>query len=175
LPLIRTPAGKPLTAFITSDDLIGCDTHFWGGHTVPCDKPDCEACEAGSTYRWHAYLAAYNPDDQLHFIFECTAQAAAKFQEYRKEHVTLRGCHFQAYRWHGRRNGRVIIKFSPASLVPAALPNAPDLAKVMAVVWRLPLPNVFVAGVERGAARIHADPAGNGDSADPKDYSHGRP
>jgi len=40
----------------------------------------------------------------------------------------------------------------------------------MAVIWRLPIDNVFQAGVLRDVPRVHADPNGNGDSTDPLDY-----
>lgn len=175
LPLIRTPAARSLTAIVTSTDLIGCDTHFWGGHTVPCDKPTCDACNNGIAYRWHAYLSAYNPKDQLHFIFECTAQAAQSFIRFRKEFNALRGCLFEAYRWKHARNGRVIIKCVPGGLPVVALPEPPDLARVMAIIWRLPIPQVFVAGAMRGVSRVHADLSGNGDSTDPRDYDHPQP
>lgn len=175
LPLVRTPAARSLVAIVTSDNLIGCETHFWGGHTVPCDGPECEACQAGIAYRWHAYLAAFNPADRLHFVFECTAQAAARFKEYRLEHGTLRCCQFEAYRWKRAKNGRVIIKCDRSNLAPAALPNAPDLPKVMAVIWRLPIPNVYQVGVERGHPHVETDARGNGQSADPREYTTPQP
>jgi len=175
LPLLRTPAGRTLTAVVTSTDLIGCNTHFWGGHTMPCEAPECEACQAGVAYRWHGYLAAFNPADQLHFIFEMTAQAAQTFINYRNEHKTIRCCQFQAYRWQQKRNGRVILKCEPSAIVPSALPRAPDLGKIMAIIWRLPIPNVTIDGIERGVSRVFADSEGNGRSSDPRDYKTPQP
>lgn len=175
LPLVRTPAARTLTAIVTSTDLIGCDTHFWGGHTVPCTKPACEACQSGIAYRWHAYLSALNPNDDLHFIFEMTAQAAQRFAEYRLEHATLRCCQFEAYRWKQRRNGRVMLKLTRSAISPNALPRAPDLARVMSIIWRLPAPNVQTEGTKRGCAHVYADPTGNGDSSDPKAYKTPQP
>jgi len=175
LPLQRCPAQTNLEAIVTCGNLIGCNTHFWGGHTVPHDDHDCEACERGSTYRWHAYLSCFDPKTNLHFIFECTAQAAHVFADFHKAHNSLRGCQFVAYRWKRARNGRVIIKTTPTAMNHAALPRSPDLTRVMAIIWRLPLPNVFVAGQERGHPRVHADPNGDGRSTDPKDYTTARP
>ena len=120
LPLLRCPAAVDFESVVTSENLIGTNTHFWGGHTVPCTGHDCEPCQAGSEFRWHAYQSAYNPKDQLHFIFECTAHAAKPFGKYRKEHGTLRGCQFRAYRWKRRKNGRVIIRCTPSQLNVAA-------------------------------------------------------
>lgn len=170
LPLVRTPASRSLVAIVTSDDLIGTDTHFWGGHTIPCSPPDCEACQAGVQYRWHAYLAAFEPDRKLHFIFEMTAQAAQAFVEYRNEFKSLRCCRFEAWRWKHTRNGRVCVKCENSGFSPAAIPKPPDLAKVMSIIWRLPTDNVWTAGQRDDVPRIHADPGGNGQSSDPREY-----
>lgn len=175
LPLLRTPAARSLKAIVTSETLVGCDTHFWGGHTMPCERPDCEACNHGVAFRWHGYLSAYNPDDQLHFLFEMTAQAASTFAEYLQEHSTLRCCAFEAWRWRHARNGRLIIKCQHSAHPSHALPRAPDLKTVLAIIWRLPLPNVFTGGQLRGHPRIHADPNGDGSSADPREYSTPQP
>jgi len=175
LPLVRTPAGSTLKAIVTSDGLIGCETHFWGGHTVPCEGAECEACEAGIAYRWHGYLSAYNPNDQLHFIFEMTGQAAKTFSEYSIEHKTLRGCGFEAYRWKHVRNGRVIIKCSPSQFHAHALPRAPNLERVMAIIWRLPIPNVEVDGNRRGHPNTKVSRLLDGQSSDPLLYDTPQP
>lgn len=173
LPIVRTPALRSLVAIITSDKLIGCDTHFWGGHTIPCERPDCQACNKGVAYRWHGYLSAFNPHDQLHFIFEMTAQAAKKFQLYLEKNGTLRCCQFDAWRWGHRKNGRVMIKLEQSCIPTASLPDAPDLPQVMAVIWRLAIPNVQLHGVQRGVSRILASSDGDGQSSDPKLYPEG--
>ncbi len=171
LPLVRTPAARSLYAIVTSDNLIGCDTHFWGGHTVPCERPECDACENGIAYRWHAYLSAYNPEDQLHFVFECTANASAVFNDYFLVNKTLRCCQFEAYRWRRKTNGRVIIKCQRSAIQPHALPKPPDITKVMAVIWRLPIPNVKIRGIERGSPRVYPHSDNDGQSTDPRDYT----
>lgn len=175
LPLLRTPAARNLEAVVTSEKLIGTDTHFWGGHTIPCERPECEACNHGVAYRWHGYLSAYHPQEQLHFIFEMTAQAAQTFTEYLKEHGTLRCCRFIAYRWQRRRNGRVIIKCEHSAFATHSLPNAPDLAKVMAIIWRIPIGNVQDAGLRSGRLNLHVDSDGNGQSSDPREYAQPNP
>lgn len=139
LPLLRTPASKPLVAVVTSDDLIGTYTHFWHGHTIPCNRPDCEACRDSIPYRWHAYLSAYRPFDGLHFLFEMTAQASENFVTYRMAHGTLRGCLFEMRRHHSKPNGRLLVRCRPADLANMVLPKQPDLLVVLAVLWNLPL------------------------------------
>ncbi len=127
-----------MTAAITSDDLIGTDTHFFKGHTVPCTRPDCEAHDEGIPFRWHGYIAALNKQDRLHFIFEFTAQAADSLDQYRLAHGTLRGCEFNAIRLHGRFNGRVILTCHPLDQQKVNLPRAPDVAACMAIIWGIP-------------------------------------
>lgn len=175
LPIIRTPATGGLEAIVTSTDLIGCDTHFWGGHTVPCDRPECDACEAGVRYDWHGYLSAFNPKDQLHFIFEMTAQAATKFTNFKAENKFLRTALFRAHRWGKRKNGRIMIKVEFSAFPDHALPNPPIIHEVMAIIWRLPAKDVFTAGVQRNVTRVHAETKGNGQSSDPKLYQEPNP
>lgn len=142
LPIQRTPAARALKAIVTSDDLLGCNTHFWHGHTVPCDPPDCEPCKDCVPYRWHAYCTAFVPNTSLHFLFECTAAAAEQFVQYRRAYGTLRGCQFTAYRWRNAPNGRVIIKTEQTGLSNNALPKPPELEHVLAILWQLPDKNI---------------------------------
>jgi hypothetical protein len=147
--LKRTPPDSPLTAIVLSADLLGCYTHYWAGHTVPCeycppdpttDQPEtpCDACTNGSPARWHAYLACWNPKTHSVFLFECTLQAAKAFETYRADYGTLRGCFFSASRPRRRRNAKIEILTRPADLSKLKLPDAPDLLRAMSVIWQLP-------------------------------------
>lgn len=159
LPILRTPVHKPIRAIITSPDLIGCNTHFWGGHTVPCEAPECEPCRNGIPYRWHSYCSAYNPDSGIHFIYECTALAAEVLVAFRKRFSTLRGCSFYAYRWRKAPNGRVILKCDDVLHPEIALPTAPDLQRLMAIIWQLPLDNVSSNGRCGLGQNVQTDPS----------------
>lgn len=142
LPILRTPAAGKIRAIVTSEDMIGTNTHFWGGHTVPCGGRDCEACQAGIPYRWHAYLTAYLPPKALHFLYECTAPAAEVFVAYRNDRQHLRGCVFEAYRWRSARNGRVMLRCEPHPNDTIHLPPPPIIENVLAILWQLPKTNV---------------------------------
>lgn len=137
LPVRRTPAHGQLIAIATSEDLIGCYTHYFKSRTCPCEGNDCEACREGIPYRWHAYLAAEEARTGLHFIFECTAQAAEHFTEYRKLHGTLRGCLFEARRWNNRPNARICLKVATANLTERRLAKPPDLQRCLEILWNL--------------------------------------
>ena len=138
LPITRTPAGRPLAAIITSSDLVGTPTHFWGGRTVPCGQDQCDACEHGVPWRWHGYVSAYNPDQQRHFLFEFTAATAEQLVSYRKLNASLRGCQFKAERPSRTANGRVMLTLKPADLDRYTIPNEPDLIAVLCILWNIP-------------------------------------
>ncbi len=155
LPLKRTPAMGRLEGLITSHDLIGTNTHFYGGHTVPCESPDCEACQKGIPWRWHGYVSALQNHSHLHFIFEFTAQAADTFREYFKHHNTLRGCMFHAERMHHRPNGRVILQTKPADLSKVVIPTQPDLEACMRIIWHCPTIPTIPPTRKNGHPQVH--------------------
>lgn len=137
----RTPTRPPLSAIVTSEDLLGCATHFYGGRTIPCEAPDCPACLDQMPWRWHGYVAAIDLTTMQHFIFETTAQAADVFVAYRARHGTLRGCQFEAKRAHERPNGRVLLRCKPADLQRTNLPQAPDIPRALNTLWNITKPN----------------------------------
>lgn len=141
-PILRTPPGRALIAIVTSPNLVGCFTHYWKGRTVPCDAPNCEACQAGMPFRWHAYQSAYIRETSLHCLFECTAQAAEHFTDYREAHGTIRGCLFEARRYNNRHNARILIRCKPADLTGIILPKPPDLIRCLSILWGFPADDV---------------------------------
>ena len=175
LPIMRTPAQSKLRAVITSNDLIGTNTHFWGGHTVPCSTPECEACRKGIPFRWHAYLTAYVPPKALHFLYEMTAAAAEVVCNFRRDHPDLRGYEFEAYRWHGNPNGRVMLRVSSTKNDALTLPAPPDLEAVLAILWQLPKTNVHAGPARDIALKLAADlrVPGQNEPPNPMDGCHG--
>jgi hypothetical protein len=136
--LRRTPPDRPLTAIITSEEFHVCFTHYWGGRTVPCEKPDCDACNALSPARAHVYVSAFDPRTHEHFLFECTAAAADAFRAWRHTYGTMRGCYFQASRPKRRRNAKVEIITKPCDLTKVSIPKAPNVPYAMSVIWQIP-------------------------------------
>lgn len=149
LHLIRCPVMRPLVAIVTSADLIGCATHFYGGRTVPCTGEDCEAHLNGVPWRWHTYVSIWVPTAKRHLLFESTARASEPFILFRKAHDSLRGCLFQAARVNSRVNARVYIETKPADLEALTLPDAPDLMKVLSIIWNIPLSEMTNERTER--------------------------
>jgi len=147
--LRRTPQFGRLHAIVTCDDLLVCDTHFWGGRTTPCERhqqaPDgsltagnCPACNEAMPYRTHVYVSAFDTKTREHFVFECTAHAAKPLEDYRLANGTLRGCIINATRPKGLKNSKVVIETNTANLARVQLPLPPDLVLALSTIWRLP-------------------------------------
>jgi hypothetical protein len=152
LPIRRTPAGRPLVGIITCDRLIGCNTHYFGGRTTPCTKPDCKACNAAIPWRWHGYITFLAQDDRQHCLFECTAQAAEELVIAQTTHGTLRWVKFEARRMSSKPNGRVLLRISPERNVAIPIPSEPNIPAVLAHLWGLP-----ADAVEKGPRRQHTN------------------
>ena len=163
LPLKRCPPGKGISAIVTSHDLVGTPTHYYGGRTHPCTAPDCEACQDGVSWRWHSYLTAWGPNNKLHFIFESTARATEAFILYRKANNDLRGCGFSARRLNSSPNSRVMVETKAVDLAGLTLPQPPHLLKVLSIIWNIPLTDMQLDGVIRDVdallAKRAADPS----------------
>jgi len=136
--LVRCPADRPIVAYVTSDEMIVTETHYWGGRTVPHEPEDCPACAQMCPKRVHCYVSAMDIKTRAHFLFECTAHAGVSFEDYRKAHGTLRGCLFQAHRPKRTKNGKVEIATKPGDLTKVTLPAEPNVIKALCTIWRIP-------------------------------------
>lgn len=154
LRLTRTPAGRPFRGVVTCERLIGCATHYFNNRTIPCEAPGCAACDEGMSWRWHAYVSCIDLSSHEHVVFELTAAAASRLQEYQGRHGTLRGCDFQASRANNRHNGRVLVVTRPADLNKIALPDAPNIPAVMCHIWNIPTTAVYQRPDPDGRDRI---------------------
>lgn len=144
LDLKRCPVGRAMTAIVTSVDLVGCPTHFYGGRTVPCTGDDCPAHKDGVPWRWHTYLSAYAVNAKVHFLFESTRRASESFIQYREAYGSLRGCQFRAWRATMTPNSRVYVETKPADLEQLQLPQPPNLLQVLSIIWNVPLTDMQI-------------------------------
>jgi len=175
LPIRRTPTNGYIVATVTSNRILGTNTHFYGGRTVPCTHDPCDACAAGAPYRWHAYLSAFDFQKQLHFLFECTAAAAEAFVKFTHEHDGLRGCSFRATRESKRQNSRVLVETNVFTGNPSTLPRQADLVAALSRLWNIPLDQISTPDLKRtqvelsvldeqiAARRLAAASRGNGE------------
>lgn len=157
LPLMRTHRTRPTIAVVTCQNVLGCNTHFWGGRTVPCDATDCEACSNGAPWRWHGYVSAFDHRTRLHFLFETTARAAEPFKEWFEKYGTLRGAKFEAVRHQQRANGRVNIRLKSVDAIEFPIPAEPNILAALAIIWNIPLPDFYEAEPIKGHEAIGAD------------------
>jgi len=137
LTLCRTPANKPLTAICTSDQIVGCPTHYWHGRTVPCFQPSCTPCNEGMPWRWHGWVGCYLTRAHQHVLFEMTAQATEAFKSYRQSNGTLRGALFEATRPSKQANGRLLIRLRSADLSGISLPDEPNVIAILSILWNI--------------------------------------
>jgi len=171
LPLARTPANGKLIGIITTHDLIGCATHWYGGRTIPCEGETCKACLEGVPWRWHSYIAAMLKGTRHHVLLEFTAQASEKLIEYRDAHKTLRGCGITAKRLRNRANGRVMLTCTQTDLESIHLPPEPNVTKALSLIWGLPQPEVNIADRVRQQPRL-AITRSNGKLAKKEEITH---
>jgi len=69
----------------------------------------------------------------------------------------------------------VIIRCEHSAFADHSLPKAPDLCKVMDIIWRLPIGNVNTNGLRANRPNLDVNRDGDGQSADPKVYSLPQP
>lgn len=160
LQLFRTPTKKAIHAIVTSEDLVGCPTHFYQGRTMPHEEDDCEACQHGIPWRWHGYLSAKDCSTSQHFLFEFTARVAESFVAHRETYGTLRGCLFKAKRANDNPNGRVIVQTRQAGLENIALPAGPNLVDCLAILWNLAKPSLSVTDALKDIPRVRVNSNG---------------
>lgn len=164
IDLIRTPAGKPIVACVSSPEITGCRTHYAHSRTVPCEgQGECGFCEEGHSWRWHGYLGCLILESMRHVVFEFTASASDSFKTYLEYHDSLRGCWFKASRAGKRPNGKVIIQCKPGDTSKIRLPNPLDVQAIMCHIWNIQHKGITTTVVEtRAGVQIHV-PKGNGD------------
>lgn len=138
LPLMRTPPNGRLIVAITTPEMIGCPTHWYGGRTVPCEGEHCKPCLEGYPWRWHGYLAGMLPGSRRHVLLEFTAQAAETINQYRQSHGTLRAAILTAQRHKNRHNGRVLVSLKPGDVDNLNLPPEPDIVNALSILWNIP-------------------------------------
>lgn len=133
--LLRCPPFRVLRAIILSSEMIGTKTHFTKGRTLPCEGSNCEACNEGLPWRWHAYLAILAGEGKEKAILELTAQAAEQLQAHMKGYGSLRGAEMLAERPSKKPNGRVRLIVRMNGTPPATLPDPPNIELIMLHIW----------------------------------------
>lgn len=135
--LIRVPKGKTLELIITSNVLVGADTHFTQRRTVPCDGPSCAYCLDGSPTRWHGYVSICSTRLTSQAVLELTSLAAQPIIDYQDRHGSLRGARLRATRVGNHDNSPVHCSLEPADIDLRTLPTPVHLENFLSVIWHL--------------------------------------
>ena len=136
--LLRVGTGKVADAIVTSDILIGRDTHYWKRRTNPCTGPDCPCCLDAVPARWHGYLSVLSTHSRTHFVLELTALAAVPVAEYAKRKGSLRGALIHAARLGNKPNSPVNVQISGSDADLRTLPHGINLKRFLCTIWNVP-------------------------------------
>lgn len=139
LPLVRTPERGQLRIIITTPEILGTYTHWYGGRTQPCRGDACKPCLEGSPSRWLGYLAGVVADGPRHAIIEVPQLAAQQIARYLEEHGTLRGHMMSLARLSRRPNGRVSASLQRDERPDRVIPPPPDMYRCLATLWQIKL------------------------------------
>jgi len=134
----RVQAGRDYEAIITSDAMVGRDTHYWKRRTTPCTGPDCPCCLDGTPARWHGYLSVLSTRSRTHHVLELTALAAVPVAEYARRKGSLRGALIQARRLGNRPNSPVNLTCSASDADLRTLPRGVNLKRFLCTIWNIP-------------------------------------
>jgi len=154
LPMLRTPPKGKLVLLLTCQDLLGCWTHYFGGRSTPCTGDPCEACQAGSSMRWHGYVCGITPKTHEHCLLEVTRAAAETLAAYRAKNGTLRGCHLTATRVAPRANARLHLELRPFDLSTIDLPASANIQAALCNLWGIPITETAITHGDLAQAAI---------------------
>lgn len=143
-PIHRLGRDRSLTAIVLADDVLGVDLH-WMGRSVPCSGDlNCPGCnpEKPLPTRWEGYVAIWYPRTNGVAITPITAGAVATLDVYRSQHGTLRGAEITCSRSGARSNAPLNVSLRRSEVAELHLPPAPDIARVLRHIWKLPQPAV---------------------------------
>jgi hypothetical protein len=147
---------RGLTGIVTCHQLIGTNTHFYHGRTLPCDMEACPACAEGLSYRWHAWVSLQSKTSETQILFEMTARAAEPLKTYFAAYGTLRGCEISAKRANTSPNSRVLIQTRQADLSKITLKPEPDLLAALAMIWNVSTDDMQVNGLLKNVPHLQA-------------------
>lgn len=135
LDLVRCPPKGGLRGMITSPKILGIETHYWGGKTVPCGGSLCQACEEQQPARWHGYCGLLTPQPSRHVIVEITLQACEEIWRWEELNGEILGMKLSLARRADRVNGKILVQVDRIERGAYRLPAPPDLTKNLRIIW----------------------------------------
>lgn len=121
-----------------SDKVVGVNTHFIDGSTIPCVGKDahCEGCQAKKAKRWKGYIGAWEPLNERVVLAEITLDAYRTGPaQLRGDGPGLRGYSIVLSRQGKKPNAPVRVEIAALPVDPGSLPKAPDVKAVLRNIW----------------------------------------
>lgn len=145
IDLIRTGVefGWKLHCVLLDKQLVKMRTHYTS-RTIGCTREwqTCYYCGNNLETRWAGYIGCLCKEWPGLCILDITPGIACHFEEYEREHGTLRGCAVTLYREKNKPTKRVKV----GSICPAkdetmlTLPQGFNVLQQMFVIWQLKMP-----------------------------------
>lgn len=105
-PIIVTKGKEPLRFVILSESYVGLFVHWFGGHSIECDRtPECRACRAGCRKDWKGYIAARSTENNNQAIVSVTSTVALQLVEYQRPRTGMAGLLVTTHRLPARDTG----------------------------------------------------------------------
>lgn len=134
--LMRVPAKGNLLGIITSEEVIGCYTHWDKSRTQPCPDKTCTKCHEGIPRRWQAWISLVSQVTDRQIVVQVSPLAHQALDEARAKYGYLRGLLCQLSRQAPRENARIIVDTRQLPKPPDGLPPPVDIQRYMENIWQ---------------------------------------
>jgi len=124
---------------ILSPFVMGYDTHWTSGRTMPCTKRTghCKGCEVHAPYKWIGWLHCLEIGQKEEFFLELTDHAFYDAERARGAHATYRGLSVIWIRKRSSMKSPVVCTLiNPDSIDNDRLPPSKDVEPALRVAWR---------------------------------------
>lgn len=139
-PILSPKPDAPVSALITSDQVLTCYTHYRDKVTKPCLRhPGCPGCVARMARRWKGFLCVVSKMTGRSCIAELTAGAVESCPALMDRNRSLRGWELSLTRRGRATNAPVTASIRDARSVNGKdhLPPAFDLVASLFHLWGL--------------------------------------
>jgi hypothetical protein len=134
--LMRVPQSGSLLGLITSEEVLGCYTHWDTYRTQPCPGDGCPLCLDGQPKRWQGYLSLQSQSTQKQVVVQITALAAQQLQQEKARYGHIRGLLADFSRVAKRPNARILVQCRQLPQPPLDLVQPVNIPKYMALIWQ---------------------------------------
>jgi hypothetical protein len=139
MPLVRVKPGVMLSGAVTTTQIHGVPTHYYGRRTLPCLADDCPGCAKQMPSRWEGYIGLWSSRPSKHLIVALTPGAATGIIDTAKDPKNLRAVYVEICRTGRAANSRLVASCKELEIPSSHLPPIPDLRAHLLHIWGLDL------------------------------------